>query len=73
MRAIVSTTVGKRTRRRVPTCGRRRGALRRSSLYRSGAVILIPVNRTNKPLPPSSVRGRPLPVYNLRVEIFMIA
>ena len=30
----VSTTVGKRTRRRVPTCGRRRGALRRLSLYR---------------------------------------
>ena len=49
----VSTTVDKRTRRRVPTCSRRRGALRRASLYSPGAVILIRVPALTRPCRPA--------------------
>ena len=48
----VSTTEERRTRRRVPASSRRRGALRRASLYRSGAVILIRVPALTRPCRP---------------------
>ena len=65
----VSTMDDKRTRRRVPTSSRRRGVLRRASLYRPGAVVLIRVPALNTPQPPSSVRRRPRPVCSLHRRV----